>query len=229
MENRQQPPPQPLNPPGSRHCVATPPPGPRPPRGRRYLREERHGVVVSLSSHFSDQIFGSIFQQFLFNGIATHEPTNQIHTRQLSSREPRTARVPRCLDHPAEQHLRGMACQPHSALLPSFVWCPEVTMPVPPPARQEGGPHATHAGHPCTPPASTWKGPRGPPNPRAPSPSVLMVASGCPRITVHLSALRPQMNPCPVAAAQGCVSPGSCFVPPESCINHSHIHDQRFH
>lgn len=165
--------------------MATPPPGPRPPRARRYLREERHGVVVSLSSHFSDQIFGSIFQQLLLNGIATHEPTNQIHMRQLSPQELRTARVPRCLDHPAEQHLRGTACQPHSALVPSFVRSPEVTMPVPPPTRQEGGPRRP-ACHPRWPSMSpTGLHLERPPGASGPSSPVSFSADGGGRAPPH--------------------------------------------
>lgn len=56
------------------------------------LCQERREVVISLCSHFSDQVFGPIFQQFLFDGIAAHKPTNraQMYTpRQLSRLEHR--------------------------------------------------------------------------------------------------------------------------------------------
>lgn len=66
-------------------------PYPRTPH-TRYLCQERREVVISLCSHFSDQVFGPIFQQFLFDGIAAHKPTNraQMYTpRQLSRLEHR--------------------------------------------------------------------------------------------------------------------------------------------
>lgn len=49
-----------------------------------YLCQEGHGVVVSLRGHLSDQVFGAVFQQFLFNGIATHKPTNKTQTHSDS-------------------------------------------------------------------------------------------------------------------------------------------------
>lgn len=58
---------------------ATRQPSPRTPPAR-YLRQERRGVVISLRGHFSDQVFGPILQQFLFNGIAAHQPTNKAQT-----------------------------------------------------------------------------------------------------------------------------------------------------
>lgn len=72
-----------------RPCTGTPG-----PTETRYLRQEGHGIVVPLRGHLSDQVFGAVFQQLLFNGIATHKPSNKTDTRDSRGRRGSPEGVP---------------------------------------------------------------------------------------------------------------------------------------
>lgn len=130
-----------------------------------YLRQERHGIIVALSGYFSDQVFGSIFQQLLFDGIAAHKPTRQTHTMSTGlpgSTTPRAAGVLVLGRGWKALHVLGAclntvakATSPVSSPLPHRVPClrdcgPFCPLPLQPPPRKVllGPPEGPHTEHP---------------------------------------------------------------------------------